>query len=128
MAGEVGEQGVVRLPAVGELGTDAKVDGLVGGMGIEEVGYPGASDDDAGVAVAGCEDTQAAGFQVERCRVPPPRQRVQDDGDPEFSALQAVGGVDPGSSGRRAGRPAPAPGGSGPLDRGAWFRSRCPAV
>ena len=69
MAGEVGEQGVVRLPAVGELGTDAKVDGLVGGMGIEEVGYPGASDDDAGVAVAGCEDTQAAGFQVERCRL-----------------------------------------------------------
>ena len=125
MAGEVGEQGVVRLPAVGELGTDAKVDGLVGGMGIEEVGYPGASDDDAGVAVAGCEDTQAAGFQVERGGVDPARQRMQDDRHVELAALQPVGGVDPGSSGRRAGRPAPAPGGSGPLDRDARSRSRC---
>ncbi len=60
--GEVGKQGVVRLPAVGKLGLDAEVDGLVGRVGVEQVGYPGASDDDAGVAVAGCQDTQAAGL------------------------------------------------------------------
>jgi hypothetical protein len=62
VTGEVGEQGVVRLPAVWKLGPDAQVDGLVGGVGIEQVGYSGAGDDDAGVAVAGCQDAQAASF------------------------------------------------------------------
>ena len=59
---EVGEQSVVRLPAVGEFGLDTEVDGLVGGVGVEQVGYSGAGDDDAGVAVAGCQDAQAASF------------------------------------------------------------------
>jgi len=53
VVGEVSEQCMVGFPPVGKLGTDAEVDGLVGGMGVERVGYPGASDDDAGVAVTG---------------------------------------------------------------------------
>jgi len=69
VAGQVGEQGVVRLPAVGKLGADVEVDRLVGGMGVKQVGYPGAGDDDAGVTVAGCQDAQPSGLQVERCRV-----------------------------------------------------------
>jgi len=62
VVGEVSEQCVVGFPPVGKLGTDAEVDGLVGGMGVEKVGYPVAGDDDAGVAVTGCQDAQAAGL------------------------------------------------------------------
>ena len=103
MAGEVGEQGVVRLPAVGKFGLDAEVDGFVGGVGVEQVGYPGAGDDDAGVAVAGYQDAQAASLQMECGRVSPSGQRVQDDGDGEFGALQAVSCVDPDHPGGRRG-------------------------
>jgi hypothetical protein len=56
MTGEAREQGMVSLPAVGKVGPDAEVDGLVGRVGVEQVGYSGAGDDDAGVAVAGCQD------------------------------------------------------------------------
>lgn len=66
VVGEVGEHGMVRLPSVWELGGDAEVDGLVGGVGVEQVCYPGAGDDDARVPVAGCQHAQAACFQVER--------------------------------------------------------------
>ena len=47
VAGEVGKQCVVGFPPVGEFGADAEVDGLVGGMGVENVGYPCTGDDDA---------------------------------------------------------------------------------
>jgi hypothetical protein len=45
--------------------------GLVGGVGVEKVAYPGAGDDDAGVAMPGCQDAESVGFQVECCRVTP---------------------------------------------------------
>jgi hypothetical protein len=82
----VGEKRMIRFPAVGELGGDTEVDGLVRGVGVEQVGYPGAGDDDAGVPVTGCQHAQAAGLQVERCRITPPGERVQDDGDLEFNS------------------------------------------
>jgi hypothetical protein len=52
---EVGEQCLVCFPAVGKLGRDAEVDRLVGGVDVQQVGYPGTGDDDAGLAVAGCQ-------------------------------------------------------------------------
>jgi hypothetical protein len=78
---------VVCFPSVGKLSGDAEVDGLVGGVSVEQVGYPGAGDHDARVPVAGCEHAQAACFQMEGRRVAPPGQRVHDDGDLEFGAL-----------------------------------------
>ena len=69
--GKVGEHSVVRLPAVGKLGADSEVDRLVGGVGIEQVGYSRAGHDDAGVPVAGCQHAQAACFQMEGRRVAP---------------------------------------------------------
>jgi hypothetical protein len=74
-----GQGGMIRLPAVGKLGPYAEVNGLVGGVGVEQVGYPSSGDDDNGVAVAGCQDAQAASLQMECCRVSPSGQRVQDD-------------------------------------------------
>jgi hypothetical protein len=47
----VGEDSVVGLPAVGDLGGGSEVYGVVGGVGVEEFGDAGAGDDDAGVAV-----------------------------------------------------------------------------
>ena len=44
---------------------NAEVDWLVGWMGVENVGYPGAGDDDAGVTVTGGQHAQAASLQVE---------------------------------------------------------------
>jgi hypothetical protein len=41
-------------------------------MGVENVGYPGAGDDDAGLAVTGGQYAQAAGLQVEGSDVTPP--------------------------------------------------------
>jgi hypothetical protein len=69
---------------------DAEVDGLVAGMGVENVGYPGTGDDDAGMALTGGQYAQAASLQMEGSGVAPPRERVQDDGDVEFGALQAL--------------------------------------
>jgi hypothetical protein len=68
---KVGEQCVVGFPPVGEFGPDAEVNRLVGGMGVENVGYPGTGDDDAGVAVPGGQYAQAASLQVEDSGVTP---------------------------------------------------------
>jgi hypothetical protein len=58
---KVGEQCVVGFPPLGEFGPDAEVNRLVGGMGVENVGYPGTGDDDAGVAVPGGQYAQLLG-------------------------------------------------------------------
>ena len=50
--GQVGEDCVVGLPAVGNLGGGSGVYGVVGGVGVEEFGDAGAGHDDAGVPVA----------------------------------------------------------------------------
>jgi hypothetical protein len=52
VVGQVGEDCVVGLPAVGDLGGGSGVCGVVGGVGVEEFGDAGAGDDDAGVAVS----------------------------------------------------------------------------
>ena len=62
---KVSEQGVICFPPVGKLGADAEVDGLVQGVGVENVGYPGTGYDDAGVAVPGGHYAQTASLQVE---------------------------------------------------------------
>jgi len=49
--GEVGEHGLVRLPAVRELHRDAQVDRFRGGVGVQQVGYARPGDHHAGVAV-----------------------------------------------------------------------------
>lgn len=50
--GQVGEDCMVGLPAVGNLGGGSGVYGVVGGVGVEEFGDAGAGHDDAGVAVS----------------------------------------------------------------------------
>lgn len=73
MVSKVSEQRVVCLPPVGELGANAEVDWLVGWMGVENVGYPGAGNDDASVTVTGGQYAQAASLQVEGGGVTAPR-------------------------------------------------------
>lgn len=55
---EVGEQ----CMGGSHVGTwrGAEVDGLVGGMGIEKVGYPGAGEDDEGAVVEWCSWTRTS--------------------------------------------------------------------
>lgn len=75
------------------------MDGVVGRVAVEQVGDAGAGDDDAGMAVARSQHTQAAGFQMEGRCIAAARERVQDDGDGEFASLQAIGGIGADSSG-----------------------------
>lgn len=85
---------MVGFPAVGDFGGCAQVNRLVTGVGVEDVGDAGAGDDDAGVAVAGGQDTQAVSFQVEGGGVRAAGERVQDQGDAALVALEAVRGAD----------------------------------
>ena len=62
-------------------------------MRVEQFGNAGAGNDNAGVAMAGREDAEAAGLKVEGGRVAAAGQRVQDDGHVEFASLQAVGRI-----------------------------------
>ena len=55
VADEVSEQCLVGFPPVREFRGYAEMDGLVWRMSIEQIGYAGAGDDDAGVAVTGCQ-------------------------------------------------------------------------
>src|SRR5690606_28725279 len=63
-------------------------------VGVQEVVDAFAADDDAGVPVAGGEDAEAAGLQVEGRGVGAAGEGVEDDGDVVLAALEAVGGVD----------------------------------
>lgn len=91
---QVGQEGVVGLPAVGELDGDVEVDGVVDGVGVQQVGDAGAGDDHAGVAVPGGQHAQPARLQVEGGGVAAARQGVHHDDHLELPALEAVGGVD----------------------------------
>lgn len=78
-------------------------------MAVEEVGDSFAGDDDACLPVAGGEDAQPPGLQMEGRGVPAAGQRVHDDDDFELAALQPV---------RSVHRHAPRGGVSGPGERG----------
>ena len=99
---------MVRLPAIGKPGLDTEMNGLVGWVRVEQVCYPGPGDNDACLTVPGGQDAQSACLQMECGRITPAGQRVHDDGDLEFGALQAVGGVN--SDHRRGGRGDPCQG------------------
>ncbi|TVZ05058.1 hypothetical protein EAS64_10580 [Trebonia kvetii] len=68
---------------------------LAGRVGVEEPRDASPGDDDARVPVPGRQDAQPPGLEVERGRVVPPAEGVEDDGDLVLGALQAVRGVDP---------------------------------
>src|SRR5262249_49068484 len=61
---EVGHDGLVGCPAVGELHRLVQVHGFVGGMGIEEVADTGPGNHDTGLAVPGGEHAQSSGLEV----------------------------------------------------------------
>src|SRR5690606_40632172 len=91
---QVRQDRVVGLPAVGEFDQRSEVDRCCGRGGVQGVVDAFAADDDAGVPVAGGEDAEAAGLQVEGRGVGAAGERVEDDGDVVLAALEAVGGVD----------------------------------
>lgn len=76
MIGQVVQHGLVRFPAVRELGRDVEVYRLGGGMGVEKVCDAGPGHEDACVAVAGGQHAESAGFEVKRGGVPATREGV----------------------------------------------------
>lgn len=93
MVGQMGEDGLVGLPAVGELGRDIEVDRFGGGVGVQKIGDTGAGDDDAGVAVPGGQHAQPAGFEVKGRGVAASRERMKHDRHLELPTLQPISGV-----------------------------------